>query len=144
MKTGFEDAFMDIQAGLISLCMEVTGGQVDYIFAYASIQKDSQMFHAFFEKEGRIVTLSQLGIASELAMQFLEIGTEDLDKIRELCIENEMPIPTEMKMHYDVKTGEYHADYQYETDGADAGENALGADEKFQKWIEERKIQVTG
>ena len=33
MKTGFEDTFMDIQAGLIALCMEVTGGQVEKVYA---------------------------------------------------------------------------------------------------------------
>ena len=144
MKTGFEDAFMDIQAGLIALCMEVTGGQVEKVYAYASMGKDSQMFNAFFEKEGRIVTLKQLGITPDLAMQFLEVGTEDLDKIRELCIEKEMPVPTEMKMYYDVKSNQYHADYRYENDSDDTGENAQGTDEKFRKWIEERKGQVTG
>lgn len=130
MKTGFEDTFMDIQAGLIALCMEVTDGQVEKVYAYASIQKDSQMFNAFFEKSGKIVTLKQMGITPDLAMQFLEVGTEDLDKIRELCIENEMPVPTEMKMYYDVKSNQYHADYRYENNGEDVGEG-------FQKWIEE-------
>ena len=130
MKTGFEDIFMDIQAGLIALCMEVTDGQVEKVYAYASIQKDSQMFNAFFEKSGKIVTLKQMGITPDLAMQFLEVGTEDLDKIRELCIENEMPVPTEMKMYYDVKSNQYHADYRYENNGEDVGEG-------FQKWIEE-------
>lgn len=130
MKTGFEDTFMDIQAGLIALCMEVTDGQVEKVYAYASIQKDSQMFNAFFEKSGKLVTLKQMGITPDLAMQFLEVGTEDLDKIRELCIENEMPVPTEMKMYYDVKSNQYHADYRYENNGEDAVEG-------FQKWIEE-------
>lgn len=130
MKTGFEDTFMDIQAGLIALCMEVTDGQVEKVYAYASIQKDSQMFNAFFEKSGNLVTLKQMGITPDLAMQFLEVGTEDLDKIRELCIENEMPVPTEMKMYYDVKSNQYHADYRYENNGEDVGEG-------FQKWIEE-------
>ena len=130
MKTGFEDTFMDIQAGLIALCMEVTDGQVEKVYAYASIQKDSQMFNAFFEKSGKLVTLKQMGIMPDLAMQFLEVGTEDLDKIRELCIENEMPVPTEMKMYYDVKSNQYHADYRYENNGEDVGEG-------FQKWIEE-------
>ena len=130
MKTGFEDTFMDIQAGLIALCMEVTDGQVEKVYAYASIQKDSQMFNAFFEKSGKIVTLKQMGITPDLAMQFLEVGTEDLDKIRELCIENEMPVPTEMKMYYDVKSNQYHADYRYDNNGVDVGEG-------FQKWIEE-------
>ncbi len=130
MKTGFEDTFMDIQAGLIALCMEVTDGQVEKVYAYASIQKDSQMFNAFFEKSEKIVTLKQMGITPDLAMQFLEVGTEDLDKIRELCIENEMPVPTEMKMYYDVKSNQYHADYRYENNGEDVGEG-------FQKWIEE-------
>lgn len=48
MKENFEDKFMEIQRGLISLCLEVTDGRIDKIFAYASIEKRSTMFNAFF------------------------------------------------------------------------------------------------
>lgn len=37
----------------------------------------SKMFNAFFCVNGEIKTLSQLRIPSELAFQFLKVGTED-------------------------------------------------------------------
>lgn len=39
MADNFEDKFMDLQAGLISLCLEVTDGKVDKVYAYASKEK---------------------------------------------------------------------------------------------------------
>lgn len=62
MKKNFEDKFMDIQSDLISLCLEVTEGKVDKIFAYVSIEKKSSMFNAFFQQEGNVLTINQLKI----------------------------------------------------------------------------------
>lgn len=39
MKENFEDKFMDLQSGLIALCLEVTDRKVDKIYVYASIEK---------------------------------------------------------------------------------------------------------
>ena len=111
MSKKFEDQFMDLQSELISLSLEVTDKKVDKIYAYASIEEKSQMFNAFFEAAGEIKTLNQLGIDHNRMMQFLKLGTEDLDKIKALGKEYAMPVPTELKLHYDVKTGKYNADY---------------------------------
>lgn len=82
MKENFEDKFMGIQTDLISLCLEVTGSKVDKIFAYASIEKKSTMFNAFFEKDGKVLTINQLNIDRGTVMEFLKIGTTDLEKIK--------------------------------------------------------------
>lgn len=129
----FEDQFMEIQSGLIALCMEVTEEKVDKVFAYVSIEKDSQSFNAFFERDGKILTLNELGIPDGLMMQFLELGTEDLDKIRQLCESEKIAVPTEMKMYFDAKTNQYHADYRY----AEEGEESVGAGEGFVAWLRE-------
>ena len=110
MKENFEDKFMGIQTDLISLCLEVTGSKVDKIFAYASIEKKSTMFNAFFEKDGKVLTINQLNIDRGTVMEFLKIGTTDLEKIKKKCEQNEIQTPTEIKMYYDVKTGKYNAD----------------------------------
>lgn len=54
-----EFKFMEMRSGLISLCLEVMGGKVDKIFAYASIEKKSTMFNTFFEKIKRICEYDQ-------------------------------------------------------------------------------------
>ena len=65
------------------------------------------MFNAFFDVNGEVKTLYQLGVPNELAFQFLKLGTEDLEKVDAICIKHNMPIPTEMKLYYDIVSGKY-------------------------------------
>ncbi len=137
MSPHFEDEFMDLQSELIALCLEVTGNKVDKIFAYASVEKKSKMFNAFFKVNGEIKTLNQLGLDNSLIHQFLKLGTGDLEKIRSVCKSYNKPVPTEIKMHYDVNTGKYSADYRYnEVCSARTG---VSAGEIFMNWISEIK-----
>lgn len=133
MNKVFEDEFMDLQTALISLCLEVTENKVNKVYAYCSNEKKSKMFNAFFDVNGEIKTLNQLGVPNKLAFQFLKLGTEDLEKVDAICIKYNMPIPTEMKLYYDVTSGEYDAKYKYEEvcsakTGKDAGE-------VFSEWV---------
>ena len=137
MKTNFEDKFMEIQADLISLCLEVTENSVDKIFAYASIEKKSTMFNAFFEKEGKVLTINQLNIDRKTVMEFMKIGTTDLTKIKEICEQNETQTPTEIKMYYDVKSGNYNADYKYDEICSEG--TGVSSGEVFIKWYNEIK-----
>ena len=141
MQEGFEEKFMEIQSGLISLCLELTQGKVDKIYAYASVERKSLMFNAFFEKHGEIITLFQLenilNIPDKVSWDFLKIGTNDLDKIRKLCEQYEAQTPREMKMYYDVKTGKYNADYRYEE--VCSPETDLSAGMVFDAWLDEVK-----
>lgn len=137
MKENFEDKFMEIQTDLISLCLEVTESKVDKIFVYASIEKKSTMFNAFFKKEGKVLTINQLNIDKKNVMDFLRLGTTDLGRIEELCKQNEINTPTEMKMYYDVKSGKYNADYKY--DEVCSNKTGVSSGEVFMKWYDEIK-----
>ena len=143
MKQGFEEKLMEIQSGLISLCMELTQGKVDKIYAYASIEKKSSSFNAFFEKDGEVLTIKQLKekikIDNNTSINFLRIGTSDLGKVRTLCEQYEAPAPTEIKMYYDVKTHKYNADCKYEEICSE--DNDLTAGTVFMSWVEEIRTQ---
>ena len=137
MSKVFEDEFMDVQAGLISLCLEVTERKVDKIYAYCCNEKKRKMFNAFFIVNGKVKELHELGVQDQLAFQFLKLGTKDLTKVDAICQEHNMPIPTEMKLYYDVTTGKFNADYKYEeVCSARTGKNPA---EVFMEWIEEIK-----
>lgn len=140
MDKQFEDKFMDLQSEFISLCLEVTEKRVDKIYAYVSIEEKSKMFNAFFEVNGEIKTLNQLGINSVLIMQFLKLGTGDLDKIKALCNEYNMRIPTELKMYYDINSGKYNAEYQYEE--VCSAKTGISSGEIFMNWINEKKREL--
>ena len=140
MSKVFEDEFMELQSGLISLCLEVTRGKVDKIFAYGSNEKKSKSFNAFFEVNGEIITLGKSDVPRELAFRFLKIGTEDIQKLDDLGAKYNRPVPTELKLYYDVVTKKFWADYKYEAVcGATTGKSA---GEVFMEWVDEMKAQT--
>ena len=139
MRKVFEDEFMELQSGLISLCMEVVDGKVDKIFAYGSKEKKTIMFNAFFEVGGEIKTLNQLGVSRELAFEFLGLGIEDLEKMGEIGAKYNRPVPTELKLYYDVRTGQFRSEYKYhEVCSADTG---ISSEEVFNEWLAEMRGQ---
>ena len=111
----FEDEFMEVQSGLISLCMEFLGeNKVDKIYAYGSIEDGRYSFNAFFAVNGEIKSARAFESQTQKTFKFLNTGTFELVNIEDICIEYNKPVPTEIKMYYDVKTGEFNADYKYE------------------------------
>lgn len=140
MNSDFETKFMEIQTDLISLCLELTESKVDKIFAYASIEKKSTMFNAFFVKSNEVYTINQLNIDRKVTMEFLKIGTRDLERIKELCKENVTQTPTEIKMVYSLNDGKYSADYKYEEICSE--KTGISAGEVFMKWHEEIKNSI--
>ena len=48
MSKVFEDEFMDVQASIISLCLEVTKKKVQKVYAYCYNEKKIKMFNVFF------------------------------------------------------------------------------------------------
>lgn len=137
MENNFEQELLELQSGLISLCMEVTEGKVDKIYAYASIEDNSTAtaFNAFFEVDNEIKRLRQLDIDRDLSMQFLSLGTDDLDQVAEICDKYKMPTPTEMKMIYDVKSGNFSVDYKYEA--VCFTKTGISPGTVFDNWIDE-------
>ena len=137
MSHQFEDEFMDLQSELVSLCLEAIGKKVDKVYAYASIEEKSKMFNAFFEVKGEIKTLNQLGLSNSIINQLLKLGTGDLERIKSVCKSFNKPMPTEIKMYYDVNTGKFNADYKYnEVCSARTG---VSAGEIFMNWISQVK-----
>ena len=137
MEKVFEDEFMDLQTGLISLCLEVTQGKVDKVFAYGSNEKKSTMFNAFFEVNGEIKTLNMLGVSQELAFQFLGLGIEDLEKLNAIGAKYNRPIPTELKLYYDVRARKFKSEYKYEE--VCSARTGKSAGEVFNEWLAEMR-----
>lgn len=137
MSKVFEDEFMDVQASIISLCLEVTKKKVQKVYAYCSNEKKSKMFNVFFDVSGQIKTLNQLGVPQKPAFQFLKLGIEELKNLNAICAKHNMPAPTEMKLYYDVTSGKFDANYKYEE--VCSAKTGKCAAEVFMEWIEEIK-----
>lgn len=141
MSKVFEDEFMDIQASMISLCLEMVEKKADKVYVYCSNEKKSNMFNAFFVVNGQVKTLNQLGVSNKEAFQFLGYGIEDLESLNDICAKHNMPAPTEMKLYYDVTTGKFNADYKYEE--VCSAKTGTCAAEVFMEWIAEVKAAQT-
>lgn len=136
----FEDEFMEVQSDLISLCleaMEIAKKTVSKVYAYCSVEEYSRAFNAFFEINGEVKTLGKLDVPDALAWKLLRVGTADVDKIEDVCIKYDRPIPREIKMYYDVDTGRFDAQYKYEpVCTADTGKDIS---EVYLEWVDEVK-----
>ena len=113
MDRVFEDEFMDAQSRIISLCVEFAGNRTDKVYAYGSIEESSISFNAFFKIDGQIKTTNNIAADPDAIWDFLDLGEADLEKIRQICIHYEKPVPTELRMIYDCKSGKIDTEYKY-------------------------------
>lgn len=118
----FEDDFMDVQSGLVSLCMEATEGlPVRDVYVYASIEGGMTVFNAFFRvddpagirAEGLVLPLNRVVDDDDVRWQVLRLAQSDLAGLRRLCADAGRPCPTQIRGHY-AATGAYKADYAYD------------------------------
>lgn len=135
MREDFHDKFTDIQSDMIGLCLEMLDNNADKVYAYAFNSNDEIMFNGFFAIDGNIKKIGAIDVDFEVFKEFFKIGTSDIERIVSLCKENGVPSPVEMKMVYDVKTGEFDADYDY---SKEIPEDMTAVD-LFNEWIEEVK-----
>ncbi|NBK96743.1 MAG: hypothetical protein EOM50_01755 [Erysipelotrichia bacterium] len=140
MSKIFEDAFMDLQSEFVSLSLELVEKKANIIYIYISIEEKSKMFNIFVKSNEEIKTINLLGLDRALVMQFLKMGTNDIDKIKDLCNEYSMKVPTEMKMIYHVQTGKYNVDLKYES--VCSSKTGISSGEVFAQWINETKKGV--
>ena len=115
MDREFEDEFMDAQSQIISLCVEFAGNRADKVYAYGSIEESSISFNAFFKIDGQIKTTNNIAADTDSIWDFLDLGESDLEKIKQICIHYGKPVPTELKMIYDCKSGKIDTKYKYES-----------------------------
>ena len=62
-------------------------------------------------------------------------GEADLEKIRQICIHYEKPVPTELRMIYDCKSGKIDTEYKYES--ICSAKTGTDSSEIFMKWLDE-------
>ena len=134
----FEDEFMDLQADYVSLCMEVMEGIADEIFIYISNEENISMFHTFCLVKGQVKTLCQL-CPIPLQRELLMVGSGDIKKINEICKRYDMPAPTEIRLHYWVKSNSLDAHFEYKPVCSFESDSLLGPNDVFDAWVEEER-----
>ena len=101
----------------------------------ASLSSSSISFNAFFNIGGQIITTNNVVTDTDTIWDFLDLGESDLEKIKEICIHYGKPVPTELKMIYDCKTGQIDTKYQYNS--ICSAKTGIDSSEIFLKWLDE-------
>lgn len=130
----FEDEFMDAQAKVISLCLELlslTNEKADKVYAYMFQNDVQDSINAAFGRNGKVFWLNDW-FTDEQIDDFFDCGIEDIESIIEVCQQHNRKCPNTFKLVYGIETRSLDADYGY----ADlATEGDVGIDEDFMNWV---------
>ena len=79
--------------GLFHYVSNLRGIGLIKFYAYGSIEESSISFNAFFKIDGQIKTTNNIAADPDAIWDFLDLGEADLEKIRQICIHYEKPVP---------------------------------------------------
>ena len=143
----FEDLYMDLHADMVAVCLDFVGYKADKIYIYASAEGRVTSANHFYEIDGMVLrsgTLNKVSdeydISPRMQWWVLDELTECLDDIIKLCEEHDRPMPTEIKMIYNVKKNSLETKYQYEPVYSNHKTNTAGV--MFDKWYEQVKKET--
>lgn len=142
----FEDDLIKIQADMVSICLEYVENRAEKIYIYCYNENGCIYGNCFFKVDGNILEKHNLN-KEEYNISFrrqdlvLDILVDDIEKMEKLCKEYHKPIPTEMRLIYDVKQNKLIASYRYDRllkkDKYD-----VSWDDLFNEWVEEEKTNL--
>lgn len=148
----FEAYFSELQADMVSICLEYVFERANKIYIYCSHEEGFISNDFFYDINGKIVERHKLNdalINEESNVNFsydtsvdrqkavVRIINENIKEMIKLCKEYERDMPTEMKLIYDVKSGSFKAEYQY--DLVYTNDDIKTADHIAEEWFEEIK-----
>lgn len=140
----FEDYFSELQADMVSICLEYSQKLVNKIYIYCSYEPESYFTNVFFECNGKyakkhkindILDDKLIDVSSNRQQGVLRIIVDDLREIHKKCKEFDRDMPTEIKMVYDVKKNSLEANYKNEL--IYSNDDEILPDDIFNAWFEE-------
>ena len=131
-----------------SICMEYVGDRAEKVYVYTSCEEGIISSSFFYLINNKYVECHNLNDAVENGNERYDVSTkrqsmvlriicEDIKKVRVLCKEYERDMPTEMKLIYDIKNGNFHSEYKYDLVYTD--DDNKTADHIAEEWFMEMK-----
>lgn len=144
MAKVFEDYFSGYQTEMLAMCLEYVNYDVDKVFLYCSSEEGVQMINFFFEIDGRYYRKYELEMSGkkyDTSMKRISAYNRrviaTLLSLDRKCEEFNRPMPTEMKIVYDVKKNSVDANYRYDLMYSNDPERL--PEHIFEEWFEEVK-----
>lgn len=150
MSKVFEDYFSELQADMVSICLEYVEGRAEKIYIYCSCEERVLSSDFFYCIEGKIKERHKLNddmnkcnnytydTSIERQDAVLDILIEDIKKMMSLCNEYKREMPTEIKLVYDVSKNSLRAEYEYNL--VYSNDPVKTADDIAMEWL--KKIQL--
>lgn len=152
MSKVFEDIFSELQADMVSICMEYVEEKAEKIFIYCSLEERVISNDFFYCINGKIVRKHKLNDAINIKVVNFQYNTssdrqkcvmniinDDIEKIYKLCNEYERQMPTEIKLIYDVEKNSLKAECKY--DLVYSNDPVKTADDIAMEWFEQIKSE---
>lgn len=121
----FEDSFSELQADMVSICMEYVENRAEKIYIYCSFEENMISSGFFYKVNGKVVHKHKLNDAKRseekeydvsIARQraAVNIINDDIEALKNLCQEYQREMPVEIKLVYNVVENKLNADYKYD------------------------------
>ena len=142
-KKVFEDYFSEIQTDMVDICLEYAENYADMIYIYCSYEHNVLAADVFYKINGTCLRKHKLNEApgehpeytTSIDNQKIVVRTlmDDLHKIIDLFKTYQRPMPTQIKLFYNPKTGSFNAAYEYEPVYTNLPDKT--ADDVLEDWI---------
>ncbi|WP_332651496.1 DUF600 domain-containing protein [Lysinibacillus sp. 54212] len=147
----FEDYLSELQTDMVAICLEYVEDKAEDFYIYCSYEPKMYFFDVFYKINGHVVLKNDLNSAvnenitnsivydtsEDRQEAVLDIGLKNLKEIHNKCKGFGREMPTEIKLHYDVKKNKLNAKYRYEL--IYTNDDELLPDDIFDYWFEEVK-----
>lgn len=117
----FEDIFSEIQIDMIKICFEYVYGSASKIYVHSSYEDNTISCSHFYEIEGRVLEChkidtisSKYDVSIRRQKQCMDVLKENMKKLIALCHDDGKPIPTDIRIVYNVDTKSLESNCQYE------------------------------
>lgn len=150
MSKVFEDYFSELQADMVSICLEYVDNRAKKIYIYVSFEEGLVSSDYFYNIDGRILERHKLNDALintekkydtsvERQKGVIKILNTDIKSILKLCNEYQKEMPTEIKLIYDVEKNSLKAEYKY--DLVYSNDPVKTADDIAMEWFEAIRLE---
>lgn len=125
----FEDYFSELQADMVSICLEYVFERANKIYIYCSHEEGLVSNDFFYNINGKIVERHKLNdalvneednanfsydISVDRQKAVVKIINQNIKELIKLCRKYDREVPTEIKIVYDVQANKLAADYKYD------------------------------
>ncbi|EMY5504316.1 DUF600 domain-containing protein [Bacillus wiedmannii] len=152
MSKVFEDYLSELQTDMVAICLEYVENHADDVYIYCSYEPEMYAFDVFYKINGQVVRKHNLNdVANDISETgkkpllydtsehrqeaVLDIGLNNLEEIHKKCKEYGREMPTEIKLHYNVKQNSLKGKYRY--DLVYSNDEELLPDDILDLWFEE-------